>query len=74
MKTHDDKSRSNHSNIIMIVIFITQNYNTATTTMWIKFNGSSKQRQAHHCICGSDGCNELSKDYWAISNIRGTYC
>ena len=42
--------------------------------MWIKFNGSSKRRQAHACICGSIGCTELSKDYWAISDIRGTYC
>ena len=74
MNVNNNKRHSNHSNSDVIVMFITQNYNTTTTTMWIKFNGSSNRRQAHQCICGGDACNELSKDYWAICDIRGTYC
>ena len=42
--------------------------------MWIKFNGSSKRRQSHACICGSVACAELSKDYYSINDVRGTHC
>ena len=66
-------SSSNNNNNNMIVI-ITIHYYNSITTMWIKFNGSSKRRQSYACICGSDACTELSKDFVSITDVRSIHC
>ena len=43
--------------------------------MYIQFNGlSSTLNKTRSCLCGTDLCIKLSKEYRIISDVRGTYC